>query len=289
MKVAIITPYHQESADILWRCHASVRAQTYPATHFMVSDGFPNAAAAKWDVQHLRLPAAHADGGDTPRGLGALSALNQGYDAVGFLDADNWLADDHVESCLATCARQKAPIALASRQIVLSSGQYCAFEDRDVVERRHVDTSCFFMLREAAAMMAVWAMIDPRVWQACDRIMLSAIRARGLGHAWTGHKSVYYNSHWGLHFLAMGLPPPADEHQIDWDAVAARYDAPALVSRLGFDPDLDFSNNDHAAADDGAALSFLSRVVMSGRPIIASARQAPPTRVDGGEKRSAVG
>jgi len=275
MKVAIVTPYHREMSDVLSRCHASVKAQTHQTTHIMVADGHPSPAVAAWDIQHMIMPHAHADGGDTPRGLGALSALNQGFDAVGFLDADNWLAEDHVENCLAACARNDAPISFASRQIVLSTGQYCTFEDRDVVEQRHVDTSCYFMLRDAALIMALWAMIDPRVWQACDRVMLSAIKTLGIGHAWTGHKSVYYNSHWGLHFRAMGLTPPADEHQIDWDAVASRYDAKAMAGRFGFDPGLDLTRNDHAAPDESNPLDFLNRLVMS-LPTAASPKAATP-------------
>lgn len=289
VKVAIVTPYHQEDLGKLWRCHASVRAQTCATTHFMVADGFPNPSLQDWGVQHLRLPVSHADGGDTPRGLGALSALNQGYDAVGFLDADNWIAEDHVESCLATCARHRAPIALASRQIVLSSGEYCTFEDRDVIERRHVDTSCFFMMRAAAAMMAVWAMIDPKVWQACDRVMLSAIKARGFEHAWTGHKSVYYTSHWGLHYRAMGLTPPGDEHQIDWGAVAERYDPSSMTARLGFDPRFDFSDNDHAKADQAHASPIEERVVINGRPHTPSPVSNTANYPRQGRKHSAAG
>ena len=33
MKPAVVTPYYQESLEILERCHHSVRAQTTEATH----------------------------------------------------------------------------------------------------------------------------------------------------------------------------------------------------------------------------------------------------------------
>ncbi len=274
MRVAVVTPYHGEAPEVLWRCHASVMAQTHRATHIMVADGQPSAAVASWDVQHLVLPSRHGDGGDTPRGLGALTALNQGFDAVAYLDADNWFADDHVATCLETCRQTGAHISFASRQIVLASGQLCAFEDRDAIEHRHVDTSCFFVLRDAAAMFALWAMIDPGVWQACDRIMLSAVRARGVPHAWTHRKSVYYTSKWGLHYRAMGLEPPLDEHQIDWEAVAARYDPTSMAARFGFDPDLDLTQNDHVRPDRTNPMDYLNRVVVSGRDEAADIKPA---------------
>ena len=41
MKYAVITPYYKEPTEKLWRCHASVKAQTIPAAHVMVSSEVP--------------------------------------------------------------------------------------------------------------------------------------------------------------------------------------------------------------------------------------------------------
>ena len=88
MRIAIITPYYKEPTEVLRRCHDSVKAQTYPATHFMLADGHPNPEVDNWDVVHIKLP-AHGDSCDTPRAIGALSASAQGFDAISLLDADN--------------------------------------------------------------------------------------------------------------------------------------------------------------------------------------------------------
>lgn len=43
-RFAIVTPYYKESHETLDRCIGSVRRQTVAADHFLVSDGFPQAA-----------------------------------------------------------------------------------------------------------------------------------------------------------------------------------------------------------------------------------------------------
>jgi hypothetical protein len=41
MKYAVITPYYKEPTEKLWRCHASVKAQTIPADQIMVATAIP--------------------------------------------------------------------------------------------------------------------------------------------------------------------------------------------------------------------------------------------------------
>jgi glycosyltransferase involved in cell wall biosynthesis len=108
MKVAVVTPYYREPIEKLRRCHDSVMAQTRACTHFMVADGFARDEIDDWDVQHIRLPLGHADFGNTPRCLGALSALNQGFDGFAYLDADNWYHPEHAESLVEAAIRHDA-------------------------------------------------------------------------------------------------------------------------------------------------------------------------------------
>jgi hypothetical protein len=71
MNVAVITPYYRESDAKVRRCMASVAAQTHPATHFMVADGFPkDFLSVAAGVRHVVLPQPHGDNGNTPRGCG---------------------------------------------------------------------------------------------------------------------------------------------------------------------------------------------------------------------------
>jgi hypothetical protein len=97
-RVAVITPYSNESTDVLQHCHFSVVRQTYPCLHVMVADGCPNAALDNWNTDHIRLPRSHNDIGSTPRLIGAYHAIGLGVDAVAFLDADNWYREDHIEN-----------------------------------------------------------------------------------------------------------------------------------------------------------------------------------------------
>lgn len=94
MKVAVITPYYKESLDILQKCHESVKKQNHPSLHVMVADGFPVDDISQWDCNHIILPLGHNDIGSTPRLLGSYHAIGLGYDAIAFLDADNWYRED---------------------------------------------------------------------------------------------------------------------------------------------------------------------------------------------------
>ena len=245
MKVAVVTPYLNEPESTLERCHNSVLAQHHPATHFLVSDGGQRAPAS-WRGEHIHLPEPHRDGGCTPRFLGAVSAFNQGYDAVAFLDADNWYSADHIDRCVAARRATGAHVVFASRHIVLADGQSCPFEDIDVARRHHVDTSCYFIAADAAYLLSVWAFVGPNLWPACDRLFFSTVMRRQTPHAWTDMRTVYYTSRWGLHYKAVGRPPPDDEHVIDWRCVLQQADRAPLLESLGCAPLADLIGNVHA-------------------------------------------
>lgn len=94
------TPYYQEKHHYLERCIASVKRQTIPAGHIVVADGFPQDWIDQTSVRHLRLDRVHQDHGNTPRAIGGLIAIAEGYEGIGLLDADCWLEPDHLEHCL---------------------------------------------------------------------------------------------------------------------------------------------------------------------------------------------
>lgn len=236
MKVAVITPYFRESIDVLRRCHDSVLRQTHPCTHIFVSDGHPQPTVGDWQVQHLRLPLAHGDYGNTPRGIGGVSALNQGFDAVAYLDADNWYAEDHVESLVQLCRDTKYLVGFSSRHLVLPSGELCPFQSTEDIQHQHVDTSCFFITKEAGFLVPMWAMMDPHISSVCDRMMFQIVLTRGVSHGWTGRQTLYYETRFPGHFAAMGKPPPADPHVIDWKQIERDFSQERNAARLGFDP-----------------------------------------------------
>jgi hypothetical protein len=98
MRVAVVTPYYNETDQQLERCIESVVDQSYrDVTHVMVADGLPR----EWQptgrqFEHIMLPHSHADAGATPRSIGALSAFSREFDAVAFLYSDNWYEPNHI-------------------------------------------------------------------------------------------------------------------------------------------------------------------------------------------------
>lgn len=236
VKVAVVTPYYREGLETLRRCHDSVSRQTYPCTHIFVSDGHPRHEVAAWDAQHIVLPVPHRDYGNTPRGLGGVSAISHGFDAVAFLDADNWYSEDHVESLVTHCQRTGHAVAFSSRHIILPTGEYCPFIEQEEAERRHVDTNCYFITENAAFLIPIWAMADRGFSSICDRVMFKIIQSRGIPHGWTGRQTLYYETRWRGHFEAMGKEPPPDAHDVNWDELRRPYSPERCISRLGFDP-----------------------------------------------------
>src|SRR5690348_4286605 len=106
-RYAVVTPYYKEERWLLERCMNSVRTQSLPADHFLVADGFPQDWLDHEPVRHIRLDRNHRDFGNTPRGIGALVAIGEGYDGIALLDADNWFESHHIEECVAASGRSE--------------------------------------------------------------------------------------------------------------------------------------------------------------------------------------
>ncbi len=98
-KPLIVTAYYKEDRAVLEHCISSVRAQTEPADHLLVADGHPQDWIDDLPVRHIRLDRAHCDYGNTPRVVGAMLGISEGYGGIGFLDADNWIESDHIATC----------------------------------------------------------------------------------------------------------------------------------------------------------------------------------------------
>ena len=111
----------------------SVLAQTVPCTHVLVADGFPKPVVDEWDVRHMVLPDGHRDGGNIPRVLGGISALNHGFDAVAFLDADNWYQPDHLERMIDLHHATGAAVCTASRSMHRFDGTFMFDDDKGMV------------------------------------------------------------------------------------------------------------------------------------------------------------
>lgn len=240
LRVAIITPYCTESEEVLSHCHASVAAQTHPCTHILVADGSPLPAAATWDAQHIVLPRRHGDAGDTPRAIGAISAIAQGFDAIAFLDGDNWVAPEHVATMARLHAETGAQIVIAARTMHRLDGSLlrASGEPGDGVD--HVDTNCLFLTAAAFRVVPVWSMMPKRLHLAGDRLVWSTIQALGYQIARAEAPTVRYRTGFRVHYEEQGEEPPpgakdnaAIRASIQWWRDLPHEDRRLVFRRLG--------------------------------------------------------
>lgn len=208
MRVAIITPYHSEAAATLRRCHDSVKAQTYAnVRHMMVGDGNPHPLVDTLDVDHYKLPRAHADAGATPRALAALSAFSQGYDAVGFIDADCYLKPNHVELMVSILRESGADGVIATRVIHSQDDREMYVDRVESNGENMIDTNSWFLTRRALPAMTGW-IVEPgqRLWS--DRYFAKAVIDSGLGMVRSDEPTVVYVTRWAWHYEYAGWPIP---------------------------------------------------------------------------------
>jgi hypothetical protein len=207
MRVAVITPYFRESQDVLRACHNGVLRQTHPCTHFMVADGLGHSELSTWEVQHIILPKSHDDAGNTPRAIGSISAMNQGFDAIAYLDADNGFYTDHIERMVKLHQETGAAVCTSGRTIHRPDGSFM-FQDPENDGRTHVDTSCFFFASKAFELLPKWAMMPRQLGPICDRVMWQLIRSLDLVCAHSGKATVAFRTQYEVHYQAIGETPP---------------------------------------------------------------------------------
>ncbi len=209
MQVSVITPYVREDPALLEQAHRSVMAQTHACTHVFVSDGSPDVLIDGWDAEHIRLPHAHADGGDLARGIGALHAISAGADAIAFLDADNWYEPDHIESLVTLWRQERKAICTSARSICRPDGSILDAIDDESDGVGFADVNTLFIHRDAVDAVALWATIPPEVGPICDRVFWLLARRRGYVAAHTGRATVNYRTRWYGHYATKGEAPPS--------------------------------------------------------------------------------
>ena len=215
-RYAIVTPYFRETRDKLERCLRSVRRQTVAVDHIVVADGFAQQWIDGEPVRHLRLDMSHNDFGGTPRGLGALLAASEGYKGIGFLDADNWIADDHVARCV-EAASQVGPdcdYVIARRFLTRPDGTTIDVKDRPPSE--DVDANCLFFLEGSYHSLHHWVTIPRQLSAINDRVVVSALKNYGLRPARVKDPTVFYECLWSMIYQSVGeLPPPNAKPNVD--------------------------------------------------------------------------
>ena len=174
-----------------------------------MGDGVRRALATRDSLLHLALPRGVADYGDTPRGIGSMYAAGLGFDAIAYLDADNWYLPRHIES-LVTLAQQSGAAVLSSRRALhhLEDGRLlaeCLMSDGE----QFCDTSCMFFTRRAFALLPLWALMDRRLHPIDDRVIWARVMASGLARAHTGRTTVGYLATHATIYRDLKLAVPA--------------------------------------------------------------------------------
>jgi glycosyltransferase involved in cell wall biosynthesis len=213
MRVAVISAYYKEPHHVLRRCHESVLAQHDDVVHFMVADGFPLAEVDSWkDVIHIKLP-NHADYGDTPRGVGAACAAAQGFDAICFLDADNWYEPNHVETMRIIVEETGGQVVTATRNIFTAEGRMLGIcKESNGID--FSDTNCYFLTRAAFPACAAWLFKDARDSIVGDRLFWNAVQTAGYMRIHSIVPTVNYASTFAFHYEMFGEIPPDDSKVI---------------------------------------------------------------------------
>ncbi len=209
MKVAVVTPRFKEPPEWFEQCLASVREQTIPCTHIIVNDGADRGPENTDRVQVIDLPRPHGDYGDTARAIGSASAITQGFDAIAWLDADNWYSADHVESLLALHQETGAAIVTSGRSLHRLDGGYLG-PCPEVDGVNFVDTSTFMVTRAGFSVVPFWFLMAPNQHKLGDRFLWSHIHASNISHAHSGLATLHYRTGFKVHYDFFGVEPPPD-------------------------------------------------------------------------------
>lgn len=208
MKVTIVTPYFREERAVLERCIDSVASQTVPTTHILVADGCPQDWIDERPVRHLRLDRTYSDTGNTPRGIGAVMAAGEDVDAVGFLDADNWLDPDHVQTCRDTALDEnELGFVIARRRFLREDGSVLPLDDTEI-DAVQVNTSCFFVLRQGFPALGRWTVMPKPLSPIGHQMFLLALRGLSYNGVATDHPTVNYRCTREVYYRTAGERPP---------------------------------------------------------------------------------
>jgi glycosyltransferase involved in cell wall biosynthesis len=209
-RFAVVTPYYRETRAVLERCMASVQAQTTRCDHFLIADGFPQDWIDGAKSRHIRLDQPHKDYGNVARGIGALLAVSEAYEGIGFLDADNWLDADHVEACVR--AGRGVDLAVAKRRFVRPDGSDFHLAE----EPGHIDTSCWWFQPGSYHLLSFWVTMPREIAPIGDRVFSGLIEASRLATREADKITVNYTCMWEGVYRRFGeTPPPGAKPDID--------------------------------------------------------------------------
>lgn len=217
MRVAVITPYYQESDETLQRCTDSVRNQSVPADHFLVADGWPNDLCANAPgARHIQLETHYNDYGATPRRIGFLIAVAEFYDAIAFLDADHWMSKDHVEQCLAIAnGDSTVDMVIPQRSFFRDDGTPIPVTPEEI-DDGFLDSSCHFLFPGAFGAITRWGTGRKQIsFVGDERAFLFNLSSERLNIRRNPNSTIHTTCLWESIYRFIGEEPPSDSRFID--------------------------------------------------------------------------
>ena len=209
LKLAVVTPYHKESPETLWRCHQSVLSQTVSCTHILVSDGHPLPIIDQWEARHIRLPYEHGDYGDMAKSVGAMEAYVQGFDGIAFLDADNWYRPDHLKKATDRHRQSKSDVVVTYRYFCDPNETPLA-QDLNTNGVEFADTNCMIFFGEGRKMACEWFKIPHWAHCICDRVLWSWVKKQNLKISPSKDCTVCYSLEYGGIYELLKIPAPPE-------------------------------------------------------------------------------
>jgi hypothetical protein len=222
LRIAVITPCHDTPQAWLDQCRQSVLAQTLPCTHILVNDGGePPQVDDSGPVQIVHLPRPHHDVGNAGRAIGSVTAICQGFDALAYLDSDNWYEPNHLESLARLHRTTGAAVCTSTRNIYQPDGSLMG-RDFEVDGERFVDTNCLFLTTGAFAAVSAWYLAPRGQALVGDRIVWQTIKKMHLSCAHTNLPTVAYRTNYRFHFDHFGITAPPEAKRLVWDPALQR-------------------------------------------------------------------
>jgi glycosyltransferase involved in cell wall biosynthesis len=207
-KLAVITPYCAGSESYFEQCLESVLAQTIACVHIVVCDGETRVPSGRTTrLRIMTIPGPHHDTGNAARAVGGILADAEGFDAVAYLDADNWYDPDHVQLAWESANRTESAVISSARHLHALDGLWMG-RCHEVNGTTFVDTNCLFLRRPAFGLLSAWAQIPHAHAAIGDRIVWARVLKSGLPHTHTGRATVHYRTPYKVHYDRFGLPVP---------------------------------------------------------------------------------
>ena len=184
-----------------------MRGQSHPCTHILVADGEPDPRVDDWDAQHIVITKNLGNYGDTPRAIGSMSAIGQDFDAIAYLDADNWFLPDHIAALVALRNETGAAVCTSQRNLHRLDGTFlsaCWESGRDTF----TDTNCLMLIGPARELSVAWAYVPAALHPIGDRIVWSWIAKSRWPRAHGDFRTVAYRTRYAHHYRALNESPP---------------------------------------------------------------------------------